>query len=99
MARQKFSEKEVQARLAETGGWELVNGKLHREFQFSSFLEAFGFMTQVAMLAERRNHHPDWSNVYNRVVIDLWTHDAGGLTPLDFDLAQSISRLLDDGRD
>ncbi|NNG15347.1 MAG: 4a-hydroxytetrahydrobiopterin dehydratase [Gemmatimonadales bacterium] len=99
MARQKFSEEEVQARLAEVEGWEMIDGRLHREFQFSNFLEAFGFMTQVAMLAERRNHHPDWSNVYNRVVIDLWTHDAGGLTPLDFDLAQSVSRLLDGGSD
>jgi 4a-hydroxytetrahydrobiopterin dehydratase len=51
------------------------------------------------MLAERRNHHPDWSNVYDRVVIDLWTHDAGGFTALDFDLAQAISRLLDGSND
>jgi 4a-hydroxytetrahydrobiopterin dehydratase len=93
MARQRFSDEEVQARLAEVEGWEMIDGKLHREFQFSSFLEAFGFMTQVAMLAERRNHHPDWTNVYDRVAIDLWTHDAGGLTALDFDLAQAVSRL------
>ncbi len=99
MARQRFSDEEVQARLGEVKGWEVIDGKLHREFQFSNFLEAFGFMTQVAMLAERRNHHPDWSNVYDRVVIDLWTHDAGGFTALDFDLAQAISRLLDGSRD
>ncbi len=97
MARRRFSDEEVQARLGEVEAWELIDGKLHREFRFSNFLEAFGFMTQVAMLAERRNHHPDWSNVYNCVVIDLWTHDASGLTALDFDLAGAINQTLHQG--
>ena len=97
MTRQRFSDEKVQARLGEVEGWELIDGKLHREFRFANFLEAFGFMTQVAMLAERRNHHPDWSNVYNRVVIDLWTHDVGGLTALDFDLAGAINQTLHHG--
>ena len=96
-ARQKLSDAEVEARLGEVEGWEVRDGKLHREFQFPSFVEAFGFMAQVALLAERRDHHPDWSNVYNRVVIDLMTHDAGGLSALDFDLAGAISQVLDQG--
>ena len=60
---------------------------------FADFVEAFGFMTRVALLAETANHHPEWSNVYNRVEIDLTTHDAGGITERDFKLAQRINQL------
>lgn len=75
------------------GQWRIQDGKLHREFKFANFIAAFGFMTQVAMLAERANHHPEWSNVYSTVVIDLTTHDAGGLSEKDFALAEEISKL------
>jgi 4a-hydroxytetrahydrobiopterin dehydratase len=74
--------------------WSLVNGKLHREFRFADFSEAFGFMARVALAAETLNHHPEWSNVWNRVVIELTTHDSGGLTALDLALAGRIDRLV-----
>lgn len=74
--------------------WCIKEDKLHREFKFASFVAAFGFMTQVAMLAERANHHPEWFNVYNKVVISLTTHDAGGISERDFKLAQEISKLV-----
>ena len=95
MARQPLSDSDVLARLKDVPGWELIEGKLHREFRFSNFIEAFGFMAQVALLAERRDHHPEWSNVYNRVTIDLMTHVAGGLTALDFDLARAVDQAFD----
>lgn len=74
--------------------WTIKEAKLYKEFKFSDFVAAFGFMTQVAMLAERANHHPEWSNVYNRVAISLTTHDAGGISQRDFLLAQDISKLV-----
>ena len=75
-------------------GWSLVDGKLHRELVFSDFNAAFGFMTRVALIAEAMGHHPEWSNVWNRVAIDLTTHDTGGLSNLDQQLAQRINALL-----
>ena len=95
MARQRLSGADVLAQLTEVPQWKVVEGKLHREFRFTNFVEAFGFMAQVALLAERRDHHPEWSNVYNRVAIDLTTHDAGGLTALDFDLARAVDQVVD----
>lgn len=85
----------MSTRLAALPEWALVDGKLHREFRFRDFSEAFAFMTRVAMLAEQRDHHPEWSNVYATVRIDLQTHDAGGITELDFDLAAAIDQLLE----
>jgi 4a-hydroxytetrahydrobiopterin dehydratase len=73
--------------------WRLHNGKLHRELRFADFNEAFGFMCQVALAAEKLGHHPEWSNVWNRVVIDLTTHDTGGLSTLDVELAQRIDGI------
>lgn len=93
MAIARLEDGEVEARLRERSRWSLRDGKLHRELRFPSFVEAFGFMSQVALIAERMNHHPEWSNVYNRVVIDLTTHDAGGLSALDFELAEAIDAL------
>ncbi|MFY9249739.1 MAG: 4a-hydroxytetrahydrobiopterin dehydratase [Vulcanococcus sp.] len=75
-------------------GWSLVDGKLHRELVFADFNEAFGFMSRVALIAEAMGHHPEWRNVWNRVVVDLTTHDTGGLSNLDRQLAQRISALL-----
>jgi len=74
-------------------GWEVVDGKLHRELRFKDFVDAFGFMTSLALRAEAKNHHPEWFNVYSRVVIDLSTHDAGGITALDFELAAAANEL------
>ena len=74
--------------------WSVKGERLHRDLQFNSFVEAFGFMAQVALLAESKNHHPNWSNVYNRVSIDLTTHDLGGLSSLDVELATAIDALL-----
>lgn len=91
--RQKLSEAEVRARLSEIPGWELVEGKLHKTFRFASFVQAFGFMSSVALVAEAMNHHPDWTNVYNRVTIALNTHDIGGISALDFTLAKRIEEL------
>ncbi|MGA0997840.1 MAG: 4a-hydroxytetrahydrobiopterin dehydratase [Vulcanococcus sp.] len=75
-------------------GWSLVDGKLHRELVFADFNEALGFMSRVALIAEAMGHHPEWRNVWNRVVVDLTTHDTGGLSNLDRQLAQRISALL-----
>jgi 4a-hydroxytetrahydrobiopterin dehydratase len=75
-------------------GWSVIDGKLHREITFDDFSEAFGFMARVALLAEKADHHPDWSNSWNKVVIDLVSHDAGGLTDRDRALADSINRVM-----
>lgn len=74
--------------------WEIQAGKLTKRFRFRNFREAFAFMTQVALLAERLDHHPDWCNVYNRVHITLYTHSVGGLTQRDFQLAEAIEELV-----
>ena len=87
------------AALADLKGWTLVaNGKaIEAEFRFSGFNAAFGFMSRVALAAERRNHHPEWSNVYNRVTIRWTTHSEGGVTDLDIKLAGSCSRFASEG--
>lgn len=87
----KLSETEVAARVADLEGWRAEDGKLHKTFQFADFAAAMGWMTAVAFEAEALNHHPNWSNVYNRVDVTLWTHDAGGLTELDFSLAAKMN--------
>lgn len=74
--------------------WEIKDGKLYKEFMFKSFVSAFGFMTQVAIIAERADHHPEWSNVYNKVEIYLTTHVVKGISKRDFELAQEIEKLL-----
>ena len=93
MAATKLTDAEINAQLEEISGWTVENEKLHKEFQFDSFVEAFGFMASVALIAESMNHHPEWFNVYNRVTVDLATHDAGGISALDFELAQKIDAL------
>ena len=93
MSRQRLTEGEVAARLRELPGWQLSDGKLHRAWSFENFAEAWAFMAEVAHEAERLNHHPDWCNSYGRVTVDLVTHDAGGLTALDFELAARMSAL------
>ena len=91
---EKLSSDEIQTELKKVAGWVIQDAKLHKEFQFSSFIEAFGFMSQLALVAESMNHHPEWFNVYNRVVIDLTTHDAGGISNLDFELASKANNLI-----
>lgn len=93
MAVEKLNDAEINAELANLSGWAVENGKLHKQFQFNSFVEAFGFMTRVALVAESMNHHPEWSNVYNRVTINLMTHDAGGISALDFELAKQADKF------
>jgi 4a-hydroxytetrahydrobiopterin dehydratase len=88
--RRVLTEDEIHTRLAGLPGWKLAGGKLHREYVFADFVHAFAFMTRVALAAEALNHHPDWRNVWNRVTIDLSTHDAGGITGFDFALATKI---------
>jgi 4a-hydroxytetrahydrobiopterin dehydratase len=84
---------ELDALLRELSEWSLVDGKLHREFTFADFVEAFGFMARAALVAERLNHHPEWSNVWNTVTVDLVTHSAGGITASDADLARGLDEL------
>jgi 4a-hydroxytetrahydrobiopterin dehydratase len=87
--------REIESRMTRLAGWQLDAGKLHRDFEFANFVEAFGFMTQVALVAEKMDHHPEWSNVYNRVSVDLTTHDVDGITELDFALALEMQSIAD----
>lgn len=93
MAAKKLTDAQIQENLAQVDGWTIENGKLHKEFQFDTFITAFGFMTQLALVAESLNHHPEWFNVYNRVIIDLTTHDAGGISELDFQWAKQADAI------
>ncbi|MEP0912219.1 4a-hydroxytetrahydrobiopterin dehydratase [Leptolyngbya sp. GB1-A1] len=93
MSTSLLSPQDLDAMLRELPGWQIENGKLHRQFQFPSFVEAFGFMSSVALVAEALGHHPEWFNVYNRVTVDLTTHDAGGITMKDIQLARRMSEL------
>ena len=94
MEAHKLSSEEIQQRLGEIPGWELRDGKLHRELTFKNFNEAFGFMTQLALISEKKNHHPEWMNVYNTVRIDLMTHDLGGISDLDVAWASAANKIL-----
>lgn len=89
----KLSDDEIRERLADLPGWSLDGGKLAREFKFADFARAFGFMASVAIEADKLNHHPEWSNVYNRVTVRLVTHEAKGITGLDFELAQKMNEV------
>lgn len=92
--RAKLTEAQVQEALATLPGWELKEAKLHKTFPFADFVQAWGFMSRAALLAEAMNHHPEWFNVYNTVRVDLSTHDAGGITGLDVELARKMDALL-----
>jgi 4a-hydroxytetrahydrobiopterin dehydratase len=93
----RLGEAELRARLLHLPRWELRDAKLRREFACADFSEAFAFMTRVALLAEKADHHPDWSNSWNKVVIELTSHDAGGLTQRDLDLASAIDGVAPAG--
>jgi 4a-hydroxytetrahydrobiopterin dehydratase len=91
----KLTADEIDLALAGLAGWEKSAGRpaIEKTFHFKNFVEAFGFMAKVALIAEKLDHHPEWSNVYGRVVIVLTTHDCGGVTALDVTLAQKIENL------
>lgn len=89
----KLSDDQIKEKLKELQGWQLVNGKLHKEFQFKDFNQAFGFMTRAAIHAEKMDHHPEWFNVYNKLKVDLMTHDADGITENDVKLAKILNSL------
>jgi len=90
----RLSESDVGEELKKLEGWDVKNDKLHKEFQFDNFNQAFGFMTRAAMEIEKMNHHPEWFNVYNRITVDLTTHEAGGITNNDVNLARILNSLL-----
>ena len=95
--RSKLSDAKISAALAQLSGWKVAKGKLHREYKFAGFPEAFGFMATAAPTIQKMDHHPEWFNVYNRVTVDLSTHDAGGITQKDIELAtllESIAKKL-----
>jgi 4a-hydroxytetrahydrobiopterin dehydratase len=89
----KLSDDKIREELANLDGWAVKNGKLHKDFVFSNFIEAFGFMTRASMHIEKMNHHPEWFNVYNKLSVDLTTHDAGGITKNDINLAKTLNSL------
>lgn len=89
----KLPAEAIAAALASLEGWSLVEGKLHREYRFADFNQAFGFMARVALVAEAMDHHPEWCNVYSRVVVDLTTHDAGGISESDVKLARRMDEI------
>ena len=89
----KLADADVSTALAELPGWSLKNGKLHRDYVFADFPHAIGFMAIAAPTIEKRNHHPEWANVYNKVAVDLTTHDAGGITQKDVDLATLLESI------
>jgi 4a-hydroxytetrahydrobiopterin dehydratase len=88
----RLTDLEIGRALTGIDGW-IYNGKLHKQYIFPDFILAFGFMATSAMVIEKMNHHPEWSNVYNRITIDLTTHDAGGVSARDFELARELDRI------
>ena len=91
----RLTDAERAAALAALTGWTMVAGReaIAKRFTFADFSQAFGFMTRAALVAERMNHHPEWFNVWNKVDVTLATHDAGGLTALDIELAQAMDKI------
>jgi 4a-hydroxytetrahydrobiopterin dehydratase len=89
----KLSSEQISEELKNLPGWSIKDEKLHKDFEFESFNQAFGFMTRAAMEIEKMNHHPEWFNVYNKLTVDLMTHDAGGITENDIQLAKILNSL------
>ena len=90
-----LSDGELRELVVKIPGWGINSEQIQREFNFSNFIEAFSFMTKVALICEKYNHHPNWENVYSKVIIRLNTHDLGGITNLDQTLASEINKILD----
>ncbi|MEM9136591.1 MAG: 4a-hydroxytetrahydrobiopterin dehydratase [Cyanobacteria bacterium P01_F01_bin.42] len=93
MSQPRLTDQEINAHLAKLSGWSVVKQKLHREFKFPDFVSAFGFMSSMALVSEAMGHHPEWFNVYNKVIVDLTTHDSGGITMLDINWADKASQI------
>jgi len=89
----RLTEAELAAAVAQMPSWTIHEAKLHRKYQFPDFAHAIGFMATAAPAIEKMNHHPEWSNVYNRVTVDLTTHDSGGITQRDVDLAKILETI------
>ncbi len=89
----KLSKPEIKNALSKLPGWTVEGGKLHRDYAFVDFVAAFGFMSGAALVAQGMNHHPEWFNVFNKVRIDLSTHDSGGITALDVTLARAMEEI------
>ncbi len=89
----RLSSEQISEELKNLPGWSIKDEKLHKDFEFESFNQAFGFMTRTAMEIEKMNHHPEWFNVYNKLTVDLTTHDAGGITENDINLAKILNSL------
>ena len=89
----RLSSEQISEELKNLSGWIVKDEKLHKDFEFEDFNQAFGFMTRAAMHIEKMNHHPEWFNVYNKLTIDLTTHDAGGITQNDINLAKILNSL------
>ena len=90
-----LQDEELKELVVKIPGWEINDGQLQKEFIFSSFIEAFSFMTKIALICEKYNHHPNWENIYSKVIIRLSTHDLGGITNLDQTLASEINKIFD----
>ena len=89
----RLSSESIDIELKNLKGWTVVNNKMHKEFEFDDFNQTFGFMTRAAMHIEKMNHHPEWFNVYNKIIVDLTTHDTGGITQNDINLAKILNSL------
>jgi len=90
-----LQDRELKELVVKIPGWEIKSAQIQREFNFINFIEAFSFMTKVALICEKYNHHPNWENVYSKVIIRLNTHDLGGITNLDHTLASEINKIFD----
>ena len=90
-----LQDEELKELVVKRPGWDINNQQIQREFKFSNFIEAFSFMTKIALICEKLNHHPNWENVYSKVIISLNTHDLGGITNLDQTLASEINKVFD----
>lgn len=98
MARNKLTQEQIQTALDELPGWEVKEGKLHKTFKFETFAQAIGWMVSVAIHADKMDHHPDWTNAYNRVTVDLSTHDMDdAISSFDVNLARQMEKLAGQG--
>lgn len=95
MNRQKLTQSEVTAALEDLQGWQVLDGRLRKTFKFGSFAQAMGWMVSVSLYADKIDHHPNWSNVYNRVTVELWTHDLDALSTFDIALAEQMDKLAE----